>query len=176
VEKLRKIGQWLWRNKERIILAAVILLGVYRVYVILVSPGAEEIEPPPPAPRSVPSDWGEVPNPPETAPALPPVVDFDDVVRRNPFTYSSAQGETAPQEEQAAEADWNRLSLVRVQELPDGEARARMRYAGEGASYVSEGDSIGPFEVVDVDAEDGAVRVRHTERNQSRTLSLEGQG
>jgi hypothetical protein len=135
VGKLRKIGKWFWLNKERMLLAVlVIVLGV-RVYGVVNPPPLEK----PafhPAPRAeLPEDWEDAPPLPRQGPALERV-DPATLRAANPFTVVGGGAQNDRREVTPASLGV-RLDSVRemrgdyVAYISVGGGRARMTRAGD---------------------------------------------
>ena len=69
LEQLRKVGDWLWRNKEKMVLAGLVLVLIYQVYKVKFAPTEAEENGPlfvPPS-GTVSSTIVELPPPPPAA-------------------------------------------------------------------------------------------------------------
>lgn len=107
VDKLRSVGLWVWENKERLILAAVVVALIVRLAAILSPPPLVEVKlPPRPAATPAGDSDAAVPEP-DPLPAPPERVEPGPLVRANPFSVTGGgeiqerdrgqDGEDAPQ-------------------------------------------------------------------------------
>jgi hypothetical protein len=167
VEKIRKFGAWLKRNAERLILAVLLLVLVYRLYIVL-NPGpfgedeqqvavaaTEDVRPetPPPVPRDV----GEL--------------EADVLERRNPFTVEA--GEVGP-EGDGPDAQDVGYELVRITPVwSDGEPRATLRNLRTNVeNRYAVGDADEDFEVMSIDVAQGQVELYVHRLRDTVVLSL----
>ena len=120
MDKLRKIGSWFWYNKERMVLAVMVIVLAYRVYGI-VYPPESEVWPRIPVPQT------ELPQTDEEKQALglpssPPIPPTDglpgpytSLYEKNPFWYHASQAQTKDKEGVNAE-DLN-IELLDIQDV-----------------------------------------------------------
>lgn len=68
--KLRKAGLWAWHQKEKMVLAALLIVLCFRVYVVLINPsaGIDDVKTEAPAPKA--PTTATTPSAPEARPAL----------------------------------------------------------------------------------------------------------
>ena len=169
VDKLRKFGEFLWLNKERIILVVMVAILCFQVYKVLY---------PDEKPRGV------IPNPPRsldensegfTAPPQPPDKpgitisgDYVSLFRRNPFWYFSGRNQRGTQDGE----EGTEIALVDIQVTAAGVTRAQLRTATTTQWYTV-GDSFEQFRLQSVDV-DGQTAVVYVERlSREITLQLE---
>lgn len=171
MDKLQKLGAWLWRNKERMVLIVMVAVLAYRVYGIF-NPPQEEAWARLPQPRlELPSDPEErqelgLPNmPPMPDPSTMPGV-YTTLYDRNPFWYYSGQKESSGAEQISVE-DLN-IQLVDIQTVKD-RPRARLRTA-RTVKWYSENEQFEEFEVTSIDAESETVVVYSQRYSKSFTL------
>lgn len=162
VDKLRKIGLWIWYNKERMVLAIMFIALCYQVYKVWnpEPPQAGKIfGPPDPDPEGK----VDIPQP------LPPLSQNPDAeindLLRNPF---SRVGGTAGPTERAETT----IRLLRIIEWRDGTLRAELQDQRE-RDYFAEGESFGTYEVLSIDRDAGTVEVYSAESNKRIVLNLE---
>lgn len=163
MDKLRKIGLWIWYNKERMVLAVMFIALCYQVYKVW---NPEPIEnttfPPPPDPD--PEGKVDIPQPP---PPLPPNPWSEPTnLLRNPFTrVGGASGGTTQGEED--------IKLLRIIPWRDGTLRAELQSSRERGDYFAEGESFDTYEVLSIDEAAGTVEVWSAKSNKRLTLSIE---
>jgi hypothetical protein len=149
VNKVRKFGQWLWNNKERMVFAIMVAVLAWRVYQV-VNPAPPENAPTYAVPRSGAVD---VPYPPdrprpEVAPPLRPLT------RANPFWYhANPAGSGADGEDEGPD-----MVLDSIQMTPRGPI-AMIKVSGDRARKFEKGDKASTFEVLEIDPEGGVVIV-----------------
>jgi hypothetical protein len=169
VTQLRKIGTWIWLNKERMFLAALVVVLCYRVYLVVYPPAPEadvRITMPRNPQNVAPEELSEIT--PGTPPAAPPPFireTWRSLYVRNPFTYYAAEGggETAGAEEL-------NISLLDIQILPNGKERARIRTSST-VKWYTEGEKFEQFELLEIDP-DAQTAVVYSEQLAKR-LDLE---
>ena len=157
MDKIRKLGAWLWLYKERLLLLIVVCVLCWRVYIAINPPPA------PPAPPVTPpvslnaAGANELPPEPGLAPKTLIPMDRKELARRNPFWYYAEEGSADTDGDAPPEVD---LELRGIQTMPDGAQRARLKM-GSRTRYYAEGDDIGgQYTLVSIDAENETVTVR----------------
>ncbi len=150
MNRVRKIGQWLWFNKERMVL--VIMVGVlcYQVWEVVSPPEGPEV------PNYSPPTGGNVqtpiPPPPPAGLGVPPAT--AELERRNMFTWFPPQ-EAGGEEEQEIELN---IRLVGIRPNPVGDGCIAEIRTGR-TNYVEEGDTFEQFQVISIDCEEEIVVV-----------------
>ena len=133
--KIRKAGLWVWNQKEKMFLGALLVVLCFRVYVVLINPPDVNGDPNPPdlidkPPLPAPSDQtggfaspDAVPDPP-ARPIAERAEDYRPMVRQNPFTIWSlgAQGSGASD----TEGDSIDVNLINIVKWNDGTYRAEL--------------------------------------------------
>jgi hypothetical protein len=154
LDKVRKLGQWVWLSKERIVLVAMISVFAYRVY--LVAYPQDTVEPLPtfatPRPPVEPL-VGEPVSEPMPPPPPPPL---GDLVRSNMF-WVHARDLTADAGQQARQEV--NLRLVNIMRQPDGRIQAHLRTDRNQNYYVEEGARFEIFTLREVNADERYVVV-----------------
>ena len=157
MDKIRKTIEWLWRSKERMALAVmVVVLGV-RVNQVLHP--KEDVDPPVHRiPRTtVPDDPAEREElgfpgpPPPPPPSLVPKV-WKPLVGKNPFWYYASPDRVGRGSEETGPGDAD-IELLLIVERPDG-PRAQFR-AGNTKEWHNEGDQFQKFELIRIDPDAG---------------------
>lgn len=173
MDKLQKIGAWIWWNKERMVLLAIIMVLAYRVYVVAFPPEPEPMLPPAPPRGELPPRAEAPPGllPPQVPPPPPMDVpeDYAALAQRNPFSYRSAPtgpGTTAAGEE---EAD---IQLLRIQ-VAGGSPRGQFRTGGRNY-WRTVGQQAGEYRVDDIDAEEGTAVVFAEQLQRPIQLAVRG--
>lgn len=151
LDKVRKIGQWLWLNKERIVLGVMIAVFAYRVYVVAYPQDTIEQLPPFARPSSAVEPFvGDPAAEPMPPPPPPPI---GDLVRGNMFwVYARDIGG----EGQEARQEIN-LQLLNIIRNPDGSVRANLRTNRN--YWVEEGARFETFTLREVNIDEGFVVV-----------------
>jgi len=166
VEKLKNIGVVLWANKERMVLAVMVLVFGWRVYVVL----TPEQSLPSTNYRLPKADDGEIPK--AAVPPPPPLrqsVPLEASYTPNPFWALSSQQEIR-EREGAADAD---IALLRIQKGRGGRVRAQIRTAGS-TQWFDEGASFESFQLLQINAEEGTCLVRSERLGRNITLRVGG--
>jgi hypothetical protein len=162
VNNLRKVGAWLWDNKERMVLAVLFVVLCYRVYWVVYPPPVESARQFP-APGTQPPEG--VPQPP--AIPLPPVEPATDaLVERNPFSVHDGAPPAAEQEPQID------LELVRTMRTGPNSARAQL-IVDRQRTWVTEGEEVGGYRVERIDPDGDEVVVRSQREGRRFTLRVE---
>jgi len=152
VEKIRKIIEWLWRNKERMVLGVVVLVLISRVYGVLnpkTPPAIPNYDPPksqPPTSEER-AELGFPVRPVPPAPLVPAV--WKPLWDRNPFWYNASVGGSAAN--QNTEAIDPGIRLLRINTLPDGTARAQIETASSMKKWYTEGEPFLKYELISID-------------------------
>lgn len=171
MDKLQKLGAWLWRNKERMVLIVMIAVLAYRVWGIFNPPQEEAWARLPKPQLELPSDpeerkeLGLPAMPPLPTPSVMPGV-YTTLYDRNPFWYYSGQKQSSGSEQISA-ADLN-IELVDIQ-TGRGNPRVRLRTA-RTVKWYSENEQFEEFEVISIDAENQTVVVYSQRYSKSFTL------
>lgn len=173
MEKLYKIGQWLFANKERMALIALVAVLCYQVYNVVVKKeedpnksNAKVYKPPLPNPSA---DWFSGPNAPQDPPPpLPPLQEtpYQGLARSNPFTVYGYNPTAEGPKEEAPED----ISLVMIKPWPDGSMRAGIKT--RVMRYYKEGESFESYQVLKIDPAGGSVEVYSNRLGKSITLTL----
>jgi hypothetical protein len=144
MDKLRKAWQWVWRNKERMVLAVLLIILAYQVYQVAKNPDELfDTTPPPP----VASAEEEVPEPPRP-PVMSPPGDYSALYVRNPFWVYSNLGES--QDSQQASRDLG-IALLNIQKSPGGGNSALIRTLG--TKWYKEGEKFESYQLRRIDPE-----------------------
>lgn len=173
-DKLRKIGRFIWYNKERLILAALLVYLAYQVYLVLQATPEEQVTVYPVRSTIPPNvlqeleQSGDLPTfPPPPAPAPYPYGQYASLVRTNPFymhATAAATGSGAQTEQ------WD-VAVLDVQEPIPGKRRARIRH-GTSVAWYDEGDSFVAYELTAVDVAARTATIFSTEHRRSRTFEV----
>jgi hypothetical protein len=174
MDKLRKIGLWLWYNKERMVLIVMVVLLAYRVYGIMYPAPQQTYKRIPQPQLALPEDGEErkdlgLPSAPPIQPPTGVPGTYTSLFERNPFWYYSSQAKQE-QGETVQAADLN-IKLVDIQDV-GGKPRARLRTSSTTKWY-SEGEQFEEFELVEINPVEKTV-VIYSERY-SRQFTLEKQ-
>ena len=144
-DKIRKIGGWFWRNKERLILAVMVIYLGTRVYEVFKEQEVDTtfISPPRPLTKEKIDELVEAGKLPPEAPATPPKSypygQYNTLATKNPFYYNATtQGNTTDQAQQ-----WD-LEVLRVAEPEPGKIRVKIRHGSVNAWY-DEGESFAEY-------------------------------
>ena len=164
MDKLRKIGQWIWRNKERMVLVIMVGVLIYQVTAVVFP---DEI--PTPKMHTPPTAGSIVAPTPPVQPAPPPLPpSMSALVSKNPFwVYGSTSTTNATGEEDAG------IQLVSLTKTPDGKWMARLRTKSTNNRWYREGDSFETFVLRSIDGEGQAVVVYSEKLGKDVTLTLQ---
>jgi len=154
VNRVRKIGEWIWRNKERMVLAIMVCFLGFRVYQV-VSPVDEESGRMPQPPSSTPTDDVELPGVPGPPPPPPPAEDYSLLWRINPFGGWRASGRGGTETQASEDLE---ISLLRIREVAPGQIRAQIQTPGRRGWY-EEGDAFEAYELLSIDPDADTVVV-----------------
>jgi len=154
------------------VLATVVIILIYRVYVVLYPPPPEEgtvLMPPKPRLPDDPELRGTLEPP---APALRPPMDlpgtYAALYKRNPFTIHSDRAGGDGREVQAKDLD---IKLLKIQE-GRGRPRAQLQTASARKWY-DEGSQFEKFELLEINAEEQTVEVYSEEHTRRFILKME---
>ena len=162
MDKLQKAGVWLWYNKERMVLIAMLVTLGYRGYQVF-SP------PPPPnwerlqMPKDIfPEDPAELEGLNIELPGSPPVRPPMDIpgtyvslYNKNPFWYYSGQQKN--ESEQTVTAEQLNITLLDIQDA-GGNLRARLRTTS-ATKWYSENEQFEEFELLRINPDDNTVEI-----------------
>jgi type II secretory pathway component PulC len=166
LSQLQKVGRWIWLQKEKMVLLALVVFLFYRVYAVAVN---KETPPPPPPPSA--ANTREVPNPPPFPPDRPPLADAGALVSRNPFTiYGIQQAESSRTSEEV------RIPLVLQRIVPwnDGQLRAELTTEDGRSRRYKEGESFQSYVLESIDEATRSVVVYSQEHDRTFTLKAQG--
>ena len=165
MDKVRKLAERVWYNKERIVF--VIMLGVLCWHVYRVRYPAEV---PPETPYSEPSRVQETDAMAQSA-GLPPrqMADWVGIYTPNPFWYFSGLAAAANQPKEVVDAG---IKLLRIKQVKD-KYRAQLQ-TESSTKWYDEGESFESFEILKIDPEAGTCQVRSERLGRVITLSLPG--
>ena len=174
MNRLRKIGAWIWRNKERILFGVLVVVLCFCVWKV-VNP-----DPPPelsvdtrPPNSELPQDWEEgPPAPPASTPDPLPRAATDALLSDNPFTVHggpSAPGAKPAAASKSAEEPEAEVTLVRISQGPGDSYRAELRINNR-PRRVSQGDVVDGYRIERVDGRNNTVIVVSEESGKRTTL------
>lgn len=166
--QLRKAGIWLWNQKEKMILVALILVLCYRVWGVM-NPAELTFEEPGAAiakPRPIPKD------PPPPVPVLPRSPDFKGLVRTNPFTIHSALPGTREGE---AREDRPNLTVIRIVPWAGGDYRAEIVTQGARPKRYKEGEQFETYRLIDIDEVNNQVTIFSNAHNKNFVITANEQ-
>jgi hypothetical protein len=169
--QLRKVGIWMWNQKEKMFLAALLIVLCFRVYVVLagVNPGDQG------TPTAVPPvmsrmDPGSVSDPPPR-PIPQRAEDYRPLVRQNPFTIW-AVGATG-QSSQDAEGDTIDVTLNNIVKWSDGAYRAELttKVTGKSKRY-KEGEVFENYKLMSIDVANKSVTIYSSAHDKTFELKI----
>lgn len=165
--KLRKMAQWVWEKKERMVFAIMVLFLCWRVYQVVYPPEVPEIQG-----VATPSASGQMdvppvpPGGPEGPGGLAPPT--RPLTARNPFWYYASPDSGTGDEDGPSVP----IVLMGFQELPKGTfARLQVGSDKRARSY-SEGSQFQTFVLTVINADDKYVEVVDQSNNESYTIEL----
>lgn len=164
MDKLRKLWQWVWRNKERMVLGILVIVLGYQVYQV-VSFSADVQGPPPKSLTNEPPK-----NPDWYAKAFvepPSRNDYSSLYVRNPFWVYSSTGES---KEDAKQGGGNALKLLDIQPAPGGKNSALIKT--QDAKWYAEGEEFESYKLLKVDPARKTAVVWSSKLNRNVTLKV----
>jgi len=151
-QRLRKFGQWLWLNKERMVFLIMVGVLCWRVYQVVFPVPPEDAPvystPSPNREMAVPQPEGVVFEPPAPPPPASPLLNA------NPFWYFAQQSEGGG----AAGEDRVDVQLHGIMETPKGPV-ARIQAGAARAQPFQAGEKFMTFTVMDINVDAGEVEV-----------------
>jgi hypothetical protein len=166
VDKVQKIVEGLWNNKERMVLGIMILVLLGNIYNVLNPPKNMPL-PPRPVPSSTPE--GIQPNPPPPSPQKRPAEDWSSVYKRNPFWYFSTPASAGGGGKQVQEKPDIAVTMIRS---IAGKPRARLKTASREGWY-TEGQKFESFELQKIDTQNNTCQVYSERHGKVFTIALE---
>lgn len=164
MDKFRKIGLWLWQNKERLVLGLLVVVLSYRVYKVV----SEQPEPPKLPDRPAGSDF-QAPELPK-APPQPVPENYSSLHSRNPFWYYS--NPPTGGDSQAGATEEEEIHLLGIQALPRGRGyTAQIRT--KAAKWYREGEEFESFKVLKIDPKSQEVEVYSGKSGNTITLRMQ---
>lgn len=164
VDKLRKFGEMLWLNKERMILVAMLAILCYQVY---------EVVYPDERPRgTIPKRPGDAdvatkpPQPPDK-PSITISGDYVGLFRRNPFWYASGRN----QRNTTSTSSDIVIKLLDIQDL-SGRQRARLQ-TETTTKWYDVGEKFEQFQLQSVDEAAGTATVYVESQGKEVTIQKE---
>ena len=168
MEQLRKVGDWLWRNKEKMVLAGLVLVLIYQVYKVkFAPPEAEEDGPRFVLPSgSVRDTITELPPPPPSDPDRP---DTKRLVRSNPFSAIGLGGDNLDEDGQAQPE----LELLKIMPWTGGTFVAEIRTQTARPKRYGVGDQFESYRIISIDPSAKEVVVYSEEHRKNFTFTVE---
>lgn len=164
MEKLRRLGTWFWRYKERVVLAAMVCVWGLRVYRVLEPEKISSERPPSPPKSEVPE--GMIPGAPPLMVERDRPMDVSSLVRMNPFTAVGGGGAA----ESATRTEDPGISLQKITRWRDGSYRAEVVTKTSKTFRVSEGEQFENFTVNRIDPDTNTVEVFSNELDKTIVL------
>lgn len=170
-DKFVKAGNWLWYNKELLVLLVMVGILGYRVYGVVSPPPPPKWSALPRPQTELPADPAELqgielPGDPTPRPPMDVPGSYAALYNRNPFWYYSGQQKQDTKQEVTA-ADLN-IKLLDIQNA-GGRLRAKLRTQSTTAWY-SENDQFEKYELQRIDPDNNSVEI-YSERY-ARTFTL----
>lgn len=164
-EKIRKIAQWLWLVKERLVLLIMLGIFAYRVYEVL-NPPPPPVKPPlrPPVRNmeELPRNLTPPRAPITPAPYLPGT--YATLYNRNPFWYYSGPARDNTRDVRTEDLG---ITLLDIREVSGGRYRARLQIAGVPPKWCDIDEQFQGFQVQEINPDEGTVVV-YAEREMRR--------
>jgi hypothetical protein len=166
-DKLRKIADRLWYNKERIVLAIMLLVFAWNMYRVLYPPPAKPLAKEHKLPKV--TDDGTLPSQPvPRGPDVRAMTSWKTVYTPSPFWYYAVQSGKSGDEGKDKDAG---IHLRQIKEMGGGVFRAQLETTAR--KWYSEGDKFEQFELQKIDPDAQTVRVYSERLGQVITLSVE---
>lgn len=165
MDKLRKIGERLWYNKERVVLVAMVIVLCWNVYKVAFPPKPEE-EKAHPVPSAEVSGQisGEIPLEPQPK----PLTDWKPVYEPHPFW--SLSGATVSGGGSGEDKDPG-VTLVDIKKV-GSKYRAKLKTASSNKWY-DENEKAEDFELLSIDPDARTVKVRSERLGRTVELSIQ---
>jgi hypothetical protein len=167
LDQLRKVGNWLWRNKEKLVLAGLVIVLIYQVYKVRFAPTEaerEEVIFQPPRGSVPPGEREDFPDPP---PALPDRPDTKRLVSSNPFS-AEGLGEGGPGADGGPQVD---AELLAIRPFSGGTWVAEIRTQTERPKRFGVGEGFESFKVISIDPAEQKVVIYSEEHRREFTLT-----
>ena len=183
LSQLRKAGLWVWNQKEKMVLVALLAFLCFRVYVVLNPVSAEDLDAqpapakettkkPPVAPPGGPAiTSANVPEPP-LRPQVQRAEDYKPLVRQNPFTIYGAMLGTNTRGEVAEETI--DVTLNKIIKWRDGTYRAELMTKTARPKFYAEGEPFESYKLMDIDVTGNTVTIYSTAQEKTYTLKVPG--
>jgi hypothetical protein len=169
-DKLYKIGQWLMRHKEKLVLVCLLAVLCYQVYQVVAKEEQEAKDPPqPPRAQLREEDWEGI-KPPPVAPARRAPIRITGLTTRNPFTIQSIEQDS--RRGRGSDATETGLRLIGFAG-DEANPRAQIIAGANRARWYREGESFENYQVTDIDPVAQTVSVFSTELGRTVTLRPE---
>ena len=165
---LQKTGAWIWNQKEKMVLLALLVVFAFRVYVVVNGPTLDVSEKKIVAAKPP----EEVLLPPER-PAPPRKVDYQGLVQRNPFSVYGISTERA---DDTSAPEQISLTLHRIVPWNDGTVRAEISSQDGRARRYEEGEAFENYRIVSIDATAQTVVVYSSADDRNFTLTAQSAG
>ncbi|MCC6153119.1 MAG: hypothetical protein IT367_05140 [Candidatus Hydrogenedentes bacterium] len=174
--QLRKAGMWLWNQKEKMFLAALLIVLCFRVYLVL-SPAQASSKTsgsPTKAAAAAPNKMSpeNVPDP-GPRPVTERAEDFRPLVRQNPFTIWSiaATGKSAS----GSEEETIDVTLNNIVKWSDGAYRAELttKVTGKSKRY-KEGEVFENYKLMSIDPANKTVQIYSSAHDKTFELKMPG--
>lgn len=166
---LQKTGVWIWNQKEKMVLFALMLVLLFRAVVVVKGTTLELEDKGPVKPPKPPE---EVVLPPEK-PVQPRQVDFQGLVQRNPFSVYGISSETQTDDSVPEQLP---LVLERIVPWNDGTVRAVIRSKDARGRRYAEGEAFENYRIVSINDTAQTVEVYSSEYDRTFTLTVQGEG
>lgn len=163
MDRLRKIGKWLWLNKERLILVVMLVYLGMRVYKVFEP--IQDVEKLVKAPGNALPEGVVPPSPPEGRPPRRPPGQYSTLVNRNPFFFHATTARSSQDEER-----WN-ITLLQLQEPVPGKLRARIRTESTTKWY-NLNESFEEYELQDISMAEQTCTVYSSRYQKSKVLEV----
>jgi hypothetical protein len=169
VNRIRKIGNWLWLNKERLVLAVMVCFLVLRVYQVVSPQEAGPTARPYPLPgKELPPD-SPPPGLPPAPPPAPRTADWSQLWRYSIFNYRQPRVGTGPADR--GDRQTVKLDVLRIRQMADGNYMAQIRTLRD--KWYREGEAFETYEVLDIDPEAQTVTIFVEQEQKAMTFSVQ---
>jgi len=166
VDKIRKLVESLWYNKERIVFGVMVCILLWHVYGIFNPPPDEAplvLHEPNDDIKEVLKNIAAVPPPPDVRPLVP----WEGIYTPNPFWALSGQSSILSRE-RGDDAD---ISLIQIQQGIGGRWRAQLRT--NVTDWYDEGESFESYQLLKIHPENNTVEVRSDRLGKVLTLKAQ---
>lgn len=163
MNRLRKIASWLWLNKERMVLAVMVIILMFRVRAVVQPEIGVEKTPPALARRQLP-EGVRPPAPPGPAPTVRDLPDYGGLSKRNMFVWVKP-GDRGPGDGPEGPQPPRDLKVLSINPGRNETYRAWIQTASS-KKWIAEGKSFEKYVLLSIDPDEGCCEILATDTQQ----------